>query len=1062
VSQVEHHQSGVGYWRDLEQLAETPAVEEMMAHEFPGYTPGSMLSAGGASRRRFLKLMGASMAMAGLTLTGCRRWPKEHLAPYSTNPAGRMPGVPEQYATAWEFGGVAQPLLVTSYDGRPIKIEGNPSHPGSWTVKGKLGSADAFAQATVLEMYDPDRSREFLDRSTDKVKVWHWEGFSEKAGEHFGKMKGSGAGFAILSEATTSPSVLDMKKRLLAAFPQAKWYEYEPLSRDAEMEGSKRAFGRPVRSVLHLDKASAVVLFDADLLGTHPAHVRYAGDWAERRRSADHGEMNRVYIAETCFSITGTVADVRLPVHPGRIDALVRALAKQVGVAGVSGDEKLSKDEEAFVDAAASDLKGAGGAGVVSVGPAASVEAVALSHAINQQLGAVGKCVTLIDEPAGDRSSHFAAIAELVKQMTAGKVDTLLILGGNPAYDAPADLDFANALKSVKASIRLGLYDDETSKLCKWHIPRAHYLESWGDARAWDGSVGIVQPLILPLFGGKSVIEVLAMIAGDKVTAGDQIVRRTWKEQFIKGGDFERTWRRVLEAGVLENSASAPIQATAKAGGGGEAGNGAAATSEPSKGAFYLKFEPDSHVHDGRFANNAWLQETPDSLTKVVWDNAAMISVKDAQDLEIKTGDVLKLAANGRWMEIAAYVMPGQPIGVIGLPLGYGRTSAGSIGEKLGFNTYNLRASTTPYVIAGAQVAKTGETYTLCLTALHHLIDKVGMDGRQERIGGKGESGRLVREATFAEFKKDSKSPHKGFEGAARLQLFKPPHTFNDTHAWGMTIDLNTCIGCNACAVACQAENNVPVVGKDQVLMHRMMAWLRIDRYFKGDAADPQIDVIHQPMMCQHCENAPCEQVCPVGATMHDTEGLNTMVYNRCVGTRYCSNNCPYKVRRFNYFDWHAKPPRNKTGVLYPGLPDQQQNDVDKIRRMQFNPEVTVRMRGVMEKCTYCTHRIARAKINTRNAGTDVKDGDIITACQQACPTQAITFGNLNEKTAAVVGLQRLDRAYDVLGDLDTRPRTRYLAKLRNPVGGGAGASSSPGEHTRMNATVGSESESVG
>jgi molybdopterin-containing oxidoreductase family iron-sulfur binding subunit len=1011
-------------------LSESPEVRRLMEQEFPGYDPSQMVANPG--RRRFLKLMGASMALAGLTLTGCRRWPEEHLAPYSSNPTGAVPGMPDMYATAMELGGVAQGLLVTSWDGRPIKVEGNPTHWSSWTVKGKQGSADAFAQASVLDMYDPQRSRSPVDR-TSGAKESSWDEFAAFAGSHFGKLKGNGGGFAILSEATASPSVLDMRKRLLAAFPQAKWYEYEPVTRDAELEGTRQAFGKPLRPIYQLDKAAVVVSLDADLLGTHPAHVRYAADWSERRRSGDKGEMSRVYVAESCFSITGTVADVRLAVDPARIDVLARALAARVGVAGVSGaDEKLTDLETKFVDAAAAELKASGGNGVVAVGYAAPVAAHVLAHGINQQIGAFGKVVNLIDDPAGDRPTHVAAIADLAKAMSGGQVNTLLMLGGNPAYDAPVDTDFANALKKVPVSIHLAVYDNETSRLAKWHLPRAHYLEAWGDARSWDGTTGVVQPLIQPLFGGKSVIEVLAMLAGDEVAAGDQIVRRTWREQFIKGGDFEKQFRKALEAGFLEGSESKPVQAQAKV------ANLPAATPARAQGTFFLKFEHDCHAYDGRFANNGWLQETHDPLTKLVWDNAALISVKDAKDLDVTTGDVIKLEGNGRWMEAAAYVLPGQPVGVISLSLGYGRTAAGSdkeganLGDHLGFNAYTMRTTTAPWVVGGVKASKTGQTFTLAATHGHHLMDEIGMKGTEARVGKKGDTGVIIREASLEEYRKKPAEMHKKSEASLSLQLFDPLR-YNGPHAWGMTVDMNTCIGCNACVVACQAENNIPIVGKDQVLVHREMHWIRIDRYFKGAAEDPNIDVIHQPMLCVHCENAPCEQVCPVAATMHDTEGLNTMVYNRCIGTRYCSNNCPYKVRRFNYFDWHAKPPRDRVGVLWAGMPDTQQREmVDKFKRMQFNPEVTVRMRGVMEKCTYCVQRVSRTKIFKRAKGEEIRDGDVVTACQQACPTQAIVFGDLRDTSAQVNQLQRNPRAYDVLGELNTRPRTRHLAKLRN------------------------------
>ncbi|HEV2690746.1 MAG TPA: 4Fe-4S dicluster domain-containing protein, partial [Bryobacteraceae bacterium] len=513
----------------------------------------------------------------------------------------------------------------------------------------------------------------------------------------------------------------------------------------------------------------------------------------------------------------------------------------------------------------------------------------------------------------------------------------------------------------------------------------------------------------------------------DSVTVGEQLVRRTWK-QFITG-DFEPAWRAALEAGVLTEAA--PKAADVKV----------QALNLPAAGGklqgFALRFQPDPRTYDGRFANNGWLQETPDPISKIVWDNAAMISKPDADKLAVTTGDMIRLTTASAALDVAAYVLPGQPVGVIGVSLGYGRTAAGHIGDGLGFNTYALRTSQTPYVASGVQVTKTGDSYILGLTQNHHLIDSIGQKGRDDRIGEKNQSGMIIHEATLVEFKDNPRAAHVDETGRVGLQLFQPPMKFNDTHAWGMSIDLNTCIGCHACAVACQAENNIPIVGKEQVLNHREMNWIRVDRYFKGNPDESNdIEVVWQPVTCQHCENAPCEQVCPVAATVHDSEGLNTMVYNRCIGTRYCSNNCPYKVRRFNYFDFHSQDPRQSWGKPYPKLPDmQQQEQVDSIQRMVFNPEVTVRMRGVMEKCTYCVQRIHHATIEKRAAGTDVKDGDIITACQQACPTQAITFGNLLEPDAQVTRLHKNPRAYALLDEeLNTKPRTLYMAKIRNPA----------------------------
>jgi len=1020
----DNHATGAQYWRSLEHLADTPEVRELIGAEFPGYDPDQMV---GTSRRRFLKVMGASMALAGVTLSGCRRWPEEKLAPYATNPQGRLPGVPEQYATAYEVGGVASPLLVSSYDGRPIKVEGNPSHPLSWTIRDKIGSADAFAQASLLEMYDPHRSRAVVDRTGAQPTESIWEAFAAFASKHFGMMKGNGTGLAILSESSSGPSAVDMKKRLLAAFPSARWYEYEPVNRDSEIEGSKLAFGRPVRSYLHLCKASRIVLLDADVLGTHPARVRYAADWAERRRSADVGDMSRVYLAETTFSLTGTVADVRLPVNPDRLYAIARAIAAKLGVAGIHGEEALSEREGNFVAAAAADLKDAGKDAVVAAGGAMPAIGHTLVHAINQKVGAVKNTVTLLEDPTAAQTPHVQAISDLKSEIARGAVSTLLILGGNPAYDAPADLEFDKAIETVPTSIHLGLFDDETSKLCKWHLPRAHYLESWGDARAWDGTAGIVQPLILPLYGGKSAIEVLALITNDSVTDGHEIIKRTWA-QLLPPDGFERALRAVIEAGSLKDSGFKMADVSVKT-------IEFSPAPSPPRG-FFVRFQSDSHVLDGRYANNGWLQETPDPLTKLVWDNAALISKKDADSLGVATGDIIRIEVAGRpALEIAGYVMPGQPLGVVTLPLGYGRTSSGPIGDRLGFNTYSVRTTQGFDVTSGAKLQKAAGHYRLVATQDHHILDTVGAEGRAVRTGEKGQSGKIIHETSFEEYKRDPRSALGGPRKVA-LQLFEPPSKFNDTHAWGMAIDLNTCIGCNACAVACQAENNIPIVGKVEATNHRTMNWIRVDRYFKGDAEDPGVEVVHQPMMCQQCENAPCEQVCPVGATVHDSEGLNTMVYNRCIGTRYCSNNCPYKVRRFNYFDYHSKDPRSTWGTPWAGIPDAQENEtIDKIRRMAFNPDVSVRMRGVMEKCTYCVQRIHSATIAKRAAGSDVADGDIVTACQQACPTQAIVFGDLNDPDSRLVQLHKGPRAYGVLDEeLNTRPRTKYLAKLRNPV----------------------------
>ncbi|MGE5608977.1 MAG: TAT-variant-translocated molybdopterin oxidoreductase, partial [Bacillota bacterium] len=891
---MNHKATGIQYWRSLEHLAESDEVRKLIESEFPGYDPQEMLS---PSRRSFLKLMGASLALAGLTLSGCRRAPQEKLAPYSSNPKDRIPGIPEQYATVMELDGIGHGLLVTSFDGRPIKIEGNPTHPFSRTSE-TLGAADAFAQASVLELYDPDRSRSVVRRVGTDRRLSTWDQFQEFADSHFEHLRNSkGAGFAVLCEATSSPSVLAMKQRLLETYSQCHWYEYEPLTRDNELAGLSLVTGRPMRTRLHLEKASTVVLFDADLLGSHPAHVRYAADWATQRRSADQGSMSRVYLAESCYSTTGAVADVRLPVRPSRMEQLILVLATKLAVNGAQSHGDLSPEEMKFIESAVADLKSHPGSALVAAGSYLPPQLHAWVHAINTAIGAIGHTVTLVEDPAGNRPMHAQAIAELTRQLQAGQVKTLLILGGNPVYDAPVDLEFPKALANVPVSIHLSLYDNETSLQCTWHLPRAHHLETWGDARAWDGTLSVAQPLIEPIYGGKSIIEVLAILANDPILDGEQIVRRTMA-QWLPKDDFEKAYRRVLHDGVLVvGNENTPVKPT-------DINPPAFTLANNASAGLELRFLPSRSTYDGRFANSGWLQELPDPITKLTWDNAAIISKKDADHLGITTGDVLRITVGARSIEIVAYVLPGQPVGVIGLSLGYGRRAAGNVGNGVGVDTYALRTTDALYLAAGAQVQPTGRRYTLAMTQDHHIIDRIGQEGRDARIGSKGQSGPLIHEAQLADYKADEHLFHRNEHGGLSLKLFEPPHKFNDPHAWGMAVDMNSCIGCNACVVACQAENNIPVVGKEQVIKNREMHWIRIDRYFKGAADDPNPEVVYQPVMCQHCENAPCEQVCPVGATMHDTEGLNAMVYNRCIGTRYCSNNCPYKVRRFNYLDF--------------------------------------------------------------------------------------------------------------------------------------------------------------
>jgi molybdopterin-containing oxidoreductase family iron-sulfur binding subunit len=965
------------------------------------------------------------MAAAGVALTGCRRWPEKEVRPHSSQPEGTSPGVALYYATMYELGGVATGVLARSYEGRPIKIEGNPAHPFS------LGAADLWAQASLLNLYDPDRGRQPMERQAfaanqEPIRP-SWAEFATFAKGQFAAARATqGEGLAILTTLTASPTALRLRDELRSTMPKATWYVYEPLNCDNQLAGTKLAFGQSLRPQYRLDKARVIACFGADPLGAHPAHQRLAREWAAGRASGDHGQMNRLYVAEGTFTLTGAVADERLAVRPSGMAALLCALATELGMKLPSAPAaSLPERSRQWVEQLAKDLTANRGEAIVIAGECLGPEAHALVHCINDHLQAIGKTLAFTQEPMADHVACVESLAQLGMAMRAGKVTTLLILDGNPVYDAPADIGFD---PSGVMSIHLGPYENETSLRCRWYVPQAHYLECWGDGRAWDGTYSVQQPLIQPLFDGKSPIEMLAMVLGQSET-GLELVQKTARQ--IIGSSSQSAWDRLLLDGVLVGSAwPAVVPGLPRL------------PSQMKTAADAAKLElmlvGDIKVHDGRFADNGWLQETPDPLTKLSWGNAALLAKVDADALGVSTGDIIQVdgGRNGH-LEIPAYIMPGQAAGLVTISLGYGRTAGGHIGNGVGVNAYRLGRVATPLHLDAVTITRTGEVTKLAMTQDHHLIDAVGMWGREERVGKKGKSGHLVREATLTQFSRDPKAFAHGEHD--RSQLFDPPATFREPHAWGMAIDLNRCIGCNACVVACQVENNIPIVGKEQVIANREMQWLRVDRYFRGDVSDP--DVVFAPMACTHCENAPCEQVCPVGATVHDAEGLNTMVYNRCVGTRYCSNNCPYKVRRFNYFDFHSKDPRGRAKP-YVGIPDQQQLEkVDPIKRMAMNPDVTVRMRGVMEKCTYCTQRLQSAKIRAKTEHAQgrrpdgvVHDGEAVTACQGACPTQAIIFGDLNDPSSLVAQAHQNGRCYTMLEELNLRTRTRYLGKLRNPV----------------------------
>ena len=988
-------EAGQHFWRSLEELAETPEYTSFLHHEFPN-DPAKQ--AGGLSRRDALKLMAASAAMAGLT--ACTKLPPEKIVPYAQQPPEQfVPGKSLFYATAMPLGGIATGLLVESNMGRPTKVEGNPSHPAS------LGATDAFAQASVLSLYDPDRSQAVFTHG----RISSWSSFLAAMDEaRAGLAAGKGAGLRILTETVTSPTLASQIRALLALYPEARWHQYEAANRDAVREGSRLAFGECVNTVYRFDRAARVVALDSDFLSFGPGSVRYARDFAGRRRMPDErSEMNRLYAVESVPTSTGSMADHRLPLRASEIEDFARALAESLGVKGVRGGGRLpARVPQDWIPALARDLQNHRGACIVIPGDQQPPIVHALAHAMNHRLGNVGSTVVYTEALEAEPVSQMASLRGLVADVQAGKVSTLLILGGNPVYDAPADLGFASQLLKVGLRVHLGLENNETAQLCHWHIPETHYLEAWGDVRAYDGTVSIIQPLIAPLYNGRSAHEILAVMLGQAGRTPHDIVKDYWGGKY-SGGDFETFWQTSLHDGLIANSALPARPVTLKADFSALALNEGKSSS--TAGGLEICFRPDPAVWDGRFANNGWLQELPKPLTKLTWDNAALVSVSTAQKLGLHSEDVVKLRFRGRELAAPVFILPGHADDAVTLHLGYGRSRAGRVGSGVGANANALRTSETPWFAGGLEISKTGESYRLARTQHHSLVGG-GNQKPQEEESVQAFQRDLVRVSTIEEYRKNPEFAADPEEYTSKALSLYPGHKY-DGYAWGMSIDTNSCIGCNACVVACKSENNSPVVGKDEVAVGREMDWIRIDTYFRGDLDNPE--AYQQPVMCVHCENAPCEGVCPVGATVHSPEGLNEMIYNRCVGTRYCSNNCPYKVRRFNfrlYSDW-------TTPSLF-GL---------------RNPNVTVRSRGVMEKCTYCVQRINAAKIQAEKEDREVRDGEIQTACQQACPAQAIVFGNINDPASRVSKLKAQNRTYGLLRELNTRPRTTHLARLRNP-----------------------------
>lgn len=980
------------YWRSLNELADKPAFQDWMAREFP--VAASELPPD-LSRRRWLQLMGASLALGGIA--GCR-WEAEEFAPFTVRPQNRVPGEKQFFSTVWELGGVGRPLTVTSIDGRPTKIEGNRDHPFSG------GSTDAFDQALILSLYDPDRSPGIFERTRSGPVSRSWADFDRMLADRL-RSSGDGRGVAIVCEPSSSMTRQFLVNKLRASFPAVTICETRSPRDDIRDTATSLAFGEPLQSMPDFSSARVIACFDADPLGLEPSSGRHIRGWASRR-DPDAEWMNRLYSFESGFSLTGSNADHRVPVRSADIAQVITRLEELVE-RGVTGDSSASGNEP-VLRALADDLLRHRGQSILIAGPQQPAAIHARLHRLNAVLGNVGQTISY-SRPA---SEPRVSIGALLKRLERREIETLLVLDANPAFGSPESDRFRAAAARVPMLIHAGLYRDETCSLARWHVPVAHPLESWSDARTADGTISLGQPLIAPLFDGRTSNELLAALVKGSATDSQSVVREA-----LSGFDprlsRDKTWRRCVHDGYVPNTACASVTPTLR-----DDFEARLKPTEPRRGVESDLEVVLTHSHatwDGRFANNGWLQETPDPMTKLTWDNAAVMSPRTATALKVEHGDVVRLSANGQSVELPVFELPGVAFHSIQLTLGYGRTAAGHVGgmeseglAPVGVDVSRLQPTPVTRAVPGVSVSRTGRTRELATTQDHFAIDTTGLEAIGARVG------ELVRTGTLAEYQEqpdfvNHRGPHH-----PPLESLWEERSYDD-RAWGMAIDLNRCIGCTACSVACQSENNVPIVGREQVLAGREMHWIRTDRYFAGDPDAPE--VAHQPVACHHCENAPCEQVCPVAATVHSDEGLNDMVYNRCIGTRYCANNCSYKVRRFNFFDYNKdleEPSR-------------------QLVQLSLNPEVTVRSRGVMEKCTYCVQRIQDVKITAGNERREIADGEIQTACQQACPAEAIMFGDLNDPQSAVARAHADDRAYGLLAELNTKPRTKYLARIHNP-----------------------------
>jgi len=976
----------------------------------PEAAPASKPLSNQVTRRGFAQVVGTGMAVSGMA--ACYR-PRNKVVPYVKRPPEVTPGNPNLYATAIPHEGYGFGVLVESHEGRPTKIEGNPDHPDSG------GRTNGRDQAYIAGLYDVDRARELRHEG----RPLSWKSLAGILDDRAKALdETGGAGLRFLVEPSTSPLLADLQSRVLKRFPKAKFVAFSSIADDGVTAGSELAFGKPLQPLHNLSEARVILALDSDFIDDGPEAVRLQGEFAKGREPGS--KMNRLYVVEPFVTSTGVMADHRLRVRGSDVAAVARMLVAELqGVLGSSVLAPLkslasSSDaggiNAAWVKAVAKDLAKNRGRSLVIAGRRQPAEVHALAQAVNYALGNVGTTVSFVEPLRNSAPIGAAALSELAQEIDSGAVDTLVITANNPVYGAPADLNFGSLLQKVPSCIYASLYEDETAKFCKSFVPVAHSLETWADLRGTDGTVSLVQPLIDPLWSSLSDVDVLGAFIGDAFVGAHEQLKRFWKAESAKLGvvgplgGFDAYWDHWLARGVIEGTAVETVKSLSLNGSLASALTGTKVPS--SQGGLEVVFAADVKVLDGRFANNPWLQELPHPATKVTWDNAVLLSMATARKLGLERGDIVDVSVGERTVSGPVYVQPGQADDTVTLPLGYGRTGAETVAKGVGFNAGVIRESGAPWFAAGAKLQKTDDGYEFGITQQHWADE-----GREPvKVG-------LLEEVTNHHSHFMEELSHE--RGVNKWQIHEPVDYSKDSveYAWGMSIDLNKCSGCGACVIACQSENNIPVVGREHVRIGREMHWIRIDRYYEdapgyGDDKDKLFDdtyTVVQPQMCVHCETAPCEYVCPVNATVHSDEGLNEMVYNRCVGTRYCSNNCPYKARHFNFLDWHGDP--------------------EEVETLKHNPDVTMRSRGVMEKCTYCVQRIERTRIDARVEGRPIRDGEVVTACQQMCPAGAIEFGSVNDPDTAVSKKHADPRRYDLLFELNTRPRTVYLARVRNP-----------------------------